>query len=992
MDRVNFTSVSMYRILAFFIFVPHLLIAQEDNFVLRNYTAAQGVPQSQINAMAEDVNGYIWLATYGGGLARFDGQHFNVYTTLDGLLSNIVVDLKIDSKQNIWAVHPQGVSRFDGVKFKTFQAITNNTNRNAVKRAFVMNDTTFVLSTPGLLSKIHQDSIYYWDKHFLKGQLIHRIYQVATGELCIIMSGGEVLVKDQLGVKSIGFIPKGYLLYSAYREGITLNLETYSPTDHSLKVYRVDPVKDIMREEVKNEDYTVLMSDPKKEERWILDKEKRLVRINTKTNAREIVVAGKAINHVINDSEGNTWIGTNGSGLLKYYHQDFTLVEAEKLTAVMAVMKDGQTLWSGSMNHGLWRIDEQTVNSFRHNEEIIALTQSAEGTVWAGGMNGAGRFDKNKNDFVWFTMKDGLAGNLVMSIQIDEKDNAWITTGSGISYYDGKKFVNYYEKDGLLTNRFQCAHYSKKYKTLYAGSDLGVSTISEGKIGKLQFKEFINTSILSINPYRDSLLLIGSGGAGFAVYNPVNGKTNIFTTHDGVASDFIYFIAADKDGVIWVGSEKGITRLIFDETLAIKENIHFDHENGLTGVETNQNAFSLTGDEKLFGLIDGLYRYNELNDTNTRSFDVHLTDVEVFYGEESSRQYAERTIGAFRIPDRPVFPHDKNHLTFSFNKVDKRYPKSVKFKYKLINYDKGWSKPSSTRQVTYSNLPPGKYEFVLMATMHNGSWSGKELRYPFTIKAAFYQTASFWIFVALLTLAIIVFVFYWRIRQRVGKAMERENIRAQEQERLRKEIARDFHDEMGNQLTRIINYVSLLKLNGSVVSNSMSRTELYTKVENSAKYLYTGTRDFIWSIDPVNDNLSKLFIYIRDFGEKLFEEKEIKFRAFNTIKTNMKLPYGFSREANLIFKEVMTNTFKASQAKNASFSLMPCENGFEFKFEDDGVGFDADSSSSMGGMKNIRERAEKLKAKLTVNSNVGEGTKISLIFQFENKINYVTTI
>jgi signal transduction histidine kinase len=983
----------MHRILFFlFSIAPLLLAAQEDNFVLRNYTAAHGVPQSQINAMVEDANGYIWLATYGGGLARFDGQHFKVYTTLDGMLNNIVLELKVDAHQNIWTVHPQGVSKFDGVTFKTFPSPTHQINRNAVKRAFVFNDTTFVLSTPGLLGKIYNDSIYYWDRKVMSDRFIYRAYQFKGGELCIILSGGEVFIKSKQGMKAAGNIPKGQTIYSAYRENANLKLETYSPTDFTMMVYEVDPATGSIREEKKVGDYTVLMSSPATHERWIIDKEKRIIRINTKTNAQVIVATDVAINNVLNDSEGNTWLGTNGSGLLKYYHQDFTKIAADKLTGVMAVLKDDETLWAGSMNHGLWKIDSQTQKIFRRNEEILTLAQSSNGTIWAGGMNGLGRLDVRKNEFEWFTTKDGLVSNLIMSIQFDERNGTWITTGNGINYFDGEKFTSYTEKDGLLTNRLQCGYYSKKYKTLYTGSDLGVSTITNGKIDSLKFKEFANTSILSIHPYRDSLLLIGSGGAGFLVYNPVNKQSRIYTTHDGLASDFIYFLASDQEGTIWIGSEKGISRVTLDENLLIKENIHFDHENGLTGVETNQNAFSIAGKEKLFGLIDGLYRYNPVNDTNTRSFDVHLTDVEVFYGEESSRQYGQRVTGAFKIPDQPVFPHHKNHLTFSFNKVDKRYPKSVKFKYQLMNYDKGWSKPAATRQVTYSNLPPGKYEFVVMATTHTGSWAGRPLRYAFTIEAAFYQTASFWVAIALLAVVVIAFIFYWRIRQRVEKAMEREKIRAQEQENLRKEIARDFHDEMGNQLTRIINYVSLLKLNGAVVSSSMSRTELYTKVENSAKYLYTGTRDFIWSIDPVNDDLAKLFIYIRDFGEKLFEEKDIKFRAFNTMKTTLKLPYGFSREANLIFKEVMTNTFKASHAKNASFSLMPYENGFEFVFEDDGVGFDPDSSPAMGGMKNIRERAEKLKARLTVNSITGNGTKISLIFQFENKIKYVTTI
>jgi glucose-6-phosphate-specific signal transduction histidine kinase len=108
-----------------------------------------------------------------------------------------------------------------------------------------------------------------------------------------------------------------------------------------------------------------------------------------------------------------------------------------------------------------------------------------------------------------------------------------------------------------------------------------------------------------------------------------------------------------------------------------------------------------------------------------------------------------------------------------------------------------------------------------------------------------------------------------------------ERIRMKEQESVRKDIARDFHDEMGNQLTRIINYVSLLKMNGKSGPN---HEDLYRKVEESAKYLFNGTRDFIWSIDPGNDELSKLFLHIRDFGEKLFEEKGISFRAINEVK------------------------------------------------------------------------------------------------------------
>lgn len=191
---------------------------------------------------------------------------------------------------------------------------------------------------------------------------------------------------------------------------------------------------------------------------------------------------------------------------------------------------------------------------------------------------------------------------------------------------------------------------------------------------------------------------------------------------------------------------------------------------------------------------------------------------------------------------------------------------------------------------------------------------------------------------------------------------------------------------MGNQLTRIINYVSLMRLNGNGHG-----PELYLKVEESAKYLYNGTRDFIWAIDPVNDDLAKLFLHVRDFGEKLFEEKEIQFRAYNESKEKVKLPYGFSREANLIFKEAMTNAFKHSGAGNVSFYLRPFEDGYEMVLEDDGIGLELDSIKSSNGIKNIKSRAEKIQSSLRIERITGgHGTRVELRFSTNKKKTYDT--
>ena len=104
-----------------------------------------------------------------------------------------------------------------------------------------------------------------------------------------------------------------------------------------------------------------------------------------------------------------------------------------------------------------------------------------------------------------------------------------------------------------------------------------------------------------------------------------------------------------------------------------------------------------------------------------------------------------------------------------------------------------------------------------MSTNNKGSWSDTKIAYDFIINAPFYQTASFIVGMFVLVGGLVTLILYLRVKQRVNRIVMLERIRQKEQENLRKEIARDFHDEMGNQLTRIINYVSLLKLNGNGV-------------------------------------------------------------------------------------------------------------------------------------------------------------------------------
>src|SRR5258708_9856655 len=169
-------------------FFSFLLVSQAfaQQFSMRNYKAVDGLPQSQVNAMVEDQNGYLWIGTYGGGLARFDGREFKVYTTLDGLLSNTVNSLMFDSHQNLWVVHPRGFTKYDG---HTFKKIHSPSNAKHIWKLTEMSDTIFFqVGSRGTVGKIFKDSILVWDKPLIPDKRIYFTLRTSSRSVCYYLS------------------------------------------------------------------------------------------------------------------------------------------------------------------------------------------------------------------------------------------------------------------------------------------------------------------------------------------------------------------------------------------------------------------------------------------------------------------------------------------------------------------------------------------------------------------------------------------------------------------------------------------------------------------------------------------------------------------------------------------------------------------------------------------------------------------------------------
>jgi len=176
-----------------------------------------------------------------------------------------------------------------------------------------------------------------------------------------------------------------------------------------------------------------------------------------------------------------------------------------------------------------------------------------------------------KGTWKTYTYLDGLASNnQVWSIHSDTDGILWFGTGSGVSRYDGKRFINFTTEDGLAGNIIRAIH-SDPDGVLWFGSGgwrLGLSRLEGGGVSRYDGKGFVN-----------------------------------FTTEDGLAGNTVSTIHLDPDGILWFGTNSGVSR--YDG----RRFINFTAEDGLAG--NTISAIHVDPDGTLwFGTFGGVSRYD----------------------------------------------------------------------------------------------------------------------------------------------------------------------------------------------------------------------------------------------------------------------------------------------------------------------------------------------------------------------------------------------
>ncbi len=201
--------------------------------------------------------------------------------------------------------------------------------------------------------------------------------------------------------------------------------------------------------------------------------------------------------------------------------------------------------------------------------------------------------------------------------------------------------------------------------------------------------------------------------------------------------------------------------------------------------------------------------------------------------------------------------------------------------------------------------------------------------------------------------------------------------RLEEAQTLRKQIAHDLHDEIGSTLSSI----SLLSgmLNNLLDQNRPDTARrMIEKIYADARQILDAMDEIVWTINPGNDALRPVALRLREYAQPLFDAQNIRL-TLDVPADDVPMSMDVRRNLYLIGKEAINNAAKYAQATEVTLRFGQVGGQLSVVIEDNGRGFEPDAPSVRTGQRSMRQRAEAIGGRLSVESTPGQGTRVGVL-------------
>jgi signal transduction histidine kinase/sugar lactone lactonase YvrE len=681
---------------------------------------------------------------------------------------------------------------------------------------------------------------------------------------------------------------------------------------------------------------------------------------------------------MLTDREGNIWMASNGEGLFRFSGAAFTAVDERmglKGTQVSSIAQDGRgVVYFGTYDGGLYRYEHSKATPMTlpggEQPPVTSLVMHSN-KLWIG-TTGIGLWEYDVPSGAMKRYIDERLGGAISTLVGDE-NGLWITSNKNAAYLS---------QDSLKILRIKAGQVEG---VVVIGKDSVLLSTTEGL--RLYRNDstypFITHSAadsaqIVCMGYRDGKLWLGSSDNGLFGYDVATKTTIHISKKDGLRSDFIYNVYAAPNGYVWAGTGYGICRIKPGKDHSVVT--FYGRSAGITGMESDRNAVLALYDGTIwFGTTGGALLYNPADaPASTLPVSIQLQRIQLFGESIKDTSWYKGTSAVYGVPLDLRLPWQQNNLTFTFSAISLMGDEGITYRYRVVGLSAPWSEWSPNNTVTFSALPPGQYILEVQCSTDGIHALPKSLQYRFEIITPFHKTTLFRLLLLGACILLGIAIQYALARRKRARLALIESLRREEQAKVRQRTAEDFHDEVGNKITRINVLTNVLRSKIGVPSPDATR--IIDQIQDNAGQLYSGTRDILWSLQPSNDSLYQVLQRIKEFGHDLFGDTEITFEMTGIDPTwkAHRMPMDASRNLIMIFKEALNNTLKYANADKVLIDTHLTGDTLTLTITDDGEGFDEGSVSRGQGLINMKTRAKRLGGTLECKTAPGAGTSINL--------------
>lgn len=693
------------------------------------------LPSNEITAIERQSGGKLWIATKYGGLAYFssDSNKFIKPTFASDARLSTITSICFDRHGNMWLGTPNGLF-----------AVTPTSSSN-------------------------------YDNATVSQPNIHSLQSVSI----------NAIIFDRRGLMWIGTNENGLLRYNTEsRKLITYQNET-EPS--SLKARKINCIAQQRNGDIwigtyeglfcygsATNSFTSMSTDP----------------------TEDAPVNDEVIFSIFEDRSGILWLGAYFGGINKLDPNEFRFSKFSNINKLFGLSKAANNVKSifKDSNTTLWVATSKGLvafgNNYLENKEKSSRPQiyfadldqhmvfgDRANNIYVSNHTGVHLKKSGSAQFNKFSpdLKPGTPLIASFNHAIEDADRTlWFLTPKGIyKYSPASNILELIHPVGELllnANDFFITATEASDGKIWLGSFYGrlfhynknTNTLTEANIqSSLTYSQPYNR-IFSICEQTPGQIWFGTNN-GLYSFDEKNHSIKILMESDGLPNNVVYSVMTDKKGRIWSTTNLGIS--VFDGSKNTFTN--YTWEDGLQSNEFNQSAYFKTAEGTIYaGGING-FNIIEPEKITPNEFvpPIVFTSVSVLHRPITPFTHPELTDRQSNEIEELTLAYNEAILTFEFAALNFIHPSKNQYRYKLDGYDSQWINANTARQATYTNIPPGKYTFMVEGSNNNGIWNPNPAKISVTIEPPFWQTWWFITIMATVILASTYVIFVLRHRR-----------------------------------------------------------------------------------------------------------------------------------------------------------------------------------------------------------------------------------